>query len=147
MKKTALVLSGGGSRGAYEIGVWKALKELNIKMTIASKGWMLILQKDNQSRYILGNIHDFDVNSPKAVTRMMLRTLVSTTIRIFLPIAILFGIGLAIDLNTPSKPWGMAIGTGIGIIIAAILVATQLKTIHQDNSLASSTAQARREED
>ena len=32
MKKTAFVLSGGGSRGAYEIGVWKALKELGIKI-------------------------------------------------------------------------------------------------------------------
>ncbi len=28
-KKSALVLGGGGSRGAYEIGVWKALKELD----------------------------------------------------------------------------------------------------------------------
>ncbi len=28
MGKTALVLSGGGSRGAYEIGVWKGLKKL-----------------------------------------------------------------------------------------------------------------------
>jgi len=26
----ALVLSGGGARGAYQIGVWKALRELNI---------------------------------------------------------------------------------------------------------------------
>ncbi|MFR4798878.1 MAG: patatin-like phospholipase family protein, partial [Lentihominibacter sp.] len=32
MKKTALVLSGGGSRGAYEIGVWKALKTLGIQI-------------------------------------------------------------------------------------------------------------------
>ena len=32
MKKTALVLSGGGSRGAYEIGVWKALDELDIRI-------------------------------------------------------------------------------------------------------------------
>jgi len=31
MKKTALVFSGGGSRGSYEIGVWKALNKLNIK--------------------------------------------------------------------------------------------------------------------
>lgn len=30
MKKTALVLSGGGSRGGYEIGVWEALTELGI---------------------------------------------------------------------------------------------------------------------
>lgn len=29
-QKTALVLSGGGSRGAYEIGVWQALRELGI---------------------------------------------------------------------------------------------------------------------
>jgi len=28
MEKTALVLGGGGSRGAYEVGVWKALREL-----------------------------------------------------------------------------------------------------------------------
>jgi len=28
--KTGLVLSGGGSRGAYQIGVWKALRELDI---------------------------------------------------------------------------------------------------------------------
>lgn len=34
MRKTALVLSGGGSRGAYEIGVWKALRELDIRLDI-----------------------------------------------------------------------------------------------------------------
>lgn len=33
--KTALVLSGGGSRGAYQVGVWKALKELGIHVDIA----------------------------------------------------------------------------------------------------------------
>lgn len=32
--KTALVLSGGGSRGSYQIGVCKALKELGIKLDI-----------------------------------------------------------------------------------------------------------------
>lgn len=30
----ALVLSGGGSKGAYQIGVWKALRKLNIKIDI-----------------------------------------------------------------------------------------------------------------
>lgn len=35
-KKTALVLGGGGSRGAYEIGVWKALNELGIKIDIVT---------------------------------------------------------------------------------------------------------------
>ncbi|MEG0313672.1 MAG: patatin-like phospholipase family protein [Erysipelotrichaceae bacterium] len=34
--KRALVLGGGGSKGAYEIGVWKALKELNIKIDIVT---------------------------------------------------------------------------------------------------------------
>ncbi len=32
VKKTALVLGGGGSRGAYEIGVWQALKALDIRI-------------------------------------------------------------------------------------------------------------------
>lgn len=34
--KTALVLSGGGSRGAYEIGVWQALCELDVKPSIVT---------------------------------------------------------------------------------------------------------------
>ncbi|MBQ3185797.1 MAG: patatin-like phospholipase family protein, partial [Firmicutes bacterium] len=52
MKKTALVLSGGGSRGAYEIGVWKALKELDIKIdmvfgtSVGSINGALIVQGD-----------------------------------------------------------------------------------------------------
>ena len=29
-----LVLAGGGVRGAYQIGVWKALKELKIKVSV-----------------------------------------------------------------------------------------------------------------
>lgn len=33
-KKTALVLSGGGSRGAYQCGVWQALTELGITIDI-----------------------------------------------------------------------------------------------------------------
>ena len=33
-KKTALVLSGGGARGAYEAGVWQALTELGVKIDI-----------------------------------------------------------------------------------------------------------------
>ena len=32
----ALVLSGGGSKGAYQIGVWKALKKLHIKFDIVT---------------------------------------------------------------------------------------------------------------
>lgn len=35
-KTTALVLAGGGSRGAYHIGVWKALRELGVKFQIVT---------------------------------------------------------------------------------------------------------------
>lgn len=48
----AVVLSGGGARGAYEVGVWKALKKLHIKYDIvtgtsigAINGFMMV-QKD-----------------------------------------------------------------------------------------------------
>lgn len=34
--KTALVLGGGGSKGAYEIGVWQALNELGIEINIVT---------------------------------------------------------------------------------------------------------------
>lgn len=35
-RKTALVLGGGGSRGAYEIGVWQALRELGIPIDLVT---------------------------------------------------------------------------------------------------------------
>lgn len=36
MSKVGLVLSGGGSRGAYQIGVWQALLELGIKIDLVA---------------------------------------------------------------------------------------------------------------
>ena len=33
-RKIALVLGGGGARGAYEIGVWQALREMDVKIDI-----------------------------------------------------------------------------------------------------------------
>ena len=35
-RKTALVLGGGGARGAYEIGVWQALREMDIQIDIVT---------------------------------------------------------------------------------------------------------------
>ena len=35
-KKIAFVLGGGGARGAYEIGVWQALREMDIKIDIVA---------------------------------------------------------------------------------------------------------------
>ena len=51
-KEFALVLSGGGTRGAYQVGVWKALQDLGIKVkaitgtSIGSLNGALILQGD-----------------------------------------------------------------------------------------------------
>ena len=36
MGKLAVVLAGGGSRGAYQIGVWKALRELGVEYQIVT---------------------------------------------------------------------------------------------------------------
>ncbi len=36
VRKTALVLGGGGARGAYEIGVWQAVRELGIPVDIVT---------------------------------------------------------------------------------------------------------------
>ena len=52
MEKLGLVLSGGGAKGAYEIGVYKALKKLNKKIdivtgtSIGAINGMFITQKD-----------------------------------------------------------------------------------------------------
>ena len=34
--KTAIVLSGGGGKGAYQIGFWKAIRQLGIKYDIVT---------------------------------------------------------------------------------------------------------------
>ena len=36
MEKKAVVLSGGGSRGAYQVGVWKALRKLHYRYKIVT---------------------------------------------------------------------------------------------------------------
>ena len=51
MGKLAIVLSGGGARGAYEMGVWKALKRMHVKYdivtgtSIGSINGLLMVQK------------------------------------------------------------------------------------------------------
>lgn len=35
MKKLGLVLSGGGGKGSYEIGVWRYLKEIGLDKKIS----------------------------------------------------------------------------------------------------------------
>ena len=51
-KEYGLVLAGGGTRGAYQVGVWKALKELGINVkaiagtSIGALNGALFLQDD-----------------------------------------------------------------------------------------------------
>ena len=48
----AIVLSGGGAKGSYEIGVWKALRHLNINYdivtgtSVGALNGALMVQKD-----------------------------------------------------------------------------------------------------
>ena len=54
-KEYGLVLAGGGTKGAYQVGVWKALQELNINVTaivgtsIGALNGALFLQDDLNS--------------------------------------------------------------------------------------------------
>lgn len=56
-KEYALVLSGGGSRGAYQIGVWEALRELGVKIkavagtSIGAINGVFVSQCDFESAY------------------------------------------------------------------------------------------------
>ena len=50
--KRAVVLSGGGSRGGYEVGVWRALRELGLDfqivtgMSVGSLNGLMMVQGD-----------------------------------------------------------------------------------------------------
>lgn len=78
MKKTALVLSGGGSRGAYEIGVWEALIELGIKIdlvtgtSVGSINGAFVAQKDFRlaEGAVAGNRNRHDLRYRKAGVRL-----------------------------------------------------------------------------
>lgn len=64
--KRAIVLSGGGAKGAYQIGVWKALKKLHIKYdivtgtSIGALNGMLMVQRDYFKAYHLWTHISFD---------------------------------------------------------------------------------------
>ena len=72
--KRAIVLSGGGSKGAYQIGVWKALRKLKINYdivtgtSIGSVNGIMMVQKDyHKAAFLWKNIGFddlFDVSFP-----------------------------------------------------------------------------------
>lgn len=62
--KKALVLSGGGSRGAYQFGVWKALKKMRIKIDIvtgtsigALNGVMIVQNDFKKAQHLWENLN------------------------------------------------------------------------------------------
>lgn len=63
----AIVFSGGGAKGAYQIGVWKALRKLNIKYdivtgtSIGSVNGLMMVQKDYLKALWLWSTVGFDV--------------------------------------------------------------------------------------
>lgn len=68
MEKTAVVLAGGGSRGAYQIGVWRALRELGIQFqivtgtSVGALNGALMVQGDYETASALwGNLTPKDV--------------------------------------------------------------------------------------
>lgn len=68
MSKTAVVLAGGGSRGAYQIGVWKALRELKIEYqlvtgtSVGALNGVLMVQGDYEKAiHIWENLSSQDV--------------------------------------------------------------------------------------
>jgi len=65
--KRAIVLSGGGGKGAYQIGVWKALRKLNISYdivtgtSVGALNGALMVQKTFYRGYFLWNRVNFDL--------------------------------------------------------------------------------------
>lgn len=68
MAKRAVVLAGGGSRGAYQLGVWQALRELGIDFQIvtgtsvgALNGAMMVQGDYNEAKALWENLVTTDV--------------------------------------------------------------------------------------
>jgi len=99
--RTALVLSGGGSRGSYQIGVWKALKKLRVKIDIvtgssvgAINGSMVVLDQFGQAEDFWLNAHTaqiFDLASAGTGAAGKIERLTGKTSIMGMPIEEIFG--------------------------------------------------------
>ena len=77
--KRAIVLSGGGSKGAYQIGVWKALRKMKIKYDIVTgtsigsvNGIMMVQKEYHKAKYLWDNISYDDIFNVKFPKLMLL---------------------------------------------------------------------------
>ena len=69
MSKTAIVLAGGGSRGAYQLGVWKALREMGVDYQLvtgtsvgALNGTLMVQQDYEKACQVWENITSEDMS-------------------------------------------------------------------------------------
>jgi F0F1-type ATP synthase assembly protein I len=67
-----------------------------------------------------------------SVAKIMLRTIVSTSVRIFGPVLGLFWVGAACDVIFGTKPLAILIGIGLGVLLAAGLVFLQIQKIRRE---------------
>lgn len=73
--KTAVVLSGGGGKGAYQIGVWKALRKLGINYdivtgtSVGALNGVLMVQQDYQQAVNLWSNIDYDFIFSKKIDK------------------------------------------------------------------------------
>ncbi|WP_312640852.1 patatin-like phospholipase family protein [Hydrogenoanaerobacterium sp.] len=86
MGKTALVLAGGGSRGSYELGVWQALREMDITIdivtgtSIGAINGSLIAQGDYETAVALwdkietSHVFDVQVDEQQSVRQKVVQT-------------------------------------------------------------------------
>ena len=64
-------------------------------------------------------------------TSTLLLSLADTTWRMFVPSVGLLMLGRYVDTTYATKPWGMIIGTVVGVVIAGLLVKKQLQDIQK----------------
>ena len=80
----AIVLSGGGAKGAYQVGVWKALRKLGIKYdivtgtSIGSVNGLMMVQNDFwKTLWLWSNISFdviYDVKFPRKYSTLLEKT-------------------------------------------------------------------------
>ena len=66
-----------------------------------------------------------------SVGQIILRTAVSTSLRVFGPILVLLAIGMIIDSHFDHSPVGMLVGASTGAVIAGVLVYLQIKQVER----------------
>ncbi|MEG1953162.1 MAG: patatin-like phospholipase family protein [Hydrogenoanaerobacterium sp.] len=86
MGKTALVLAGGGSRGSYELGVWQALREMDITIdmvtgtSIGAINGSMIAQGDYDTAVALwdkletSHVFDVEIDESQSIKAKVLKT-------------------------------------------------------------------------